>query len=70
MVNKMKYIIEMECNVEGDENRLREVASQAKEGVDLNVSDLEGVGNVSISIKAKRIVEEDIDLTEEDTPQI
>ena len=64
MVNKMKYLIEMECEVEGDIAKLREVSTSATEGAEVNITDIEGVNEVSIKlVKATKIVEEEVDLT-------
>jgi len=61
----------MECNVEGEVDKLREVANAAREGVDYAVTDIEGAEGVSVKlIKAVHTVEEEVDLNEEETPQI
>lgn len=67
MVNKMKYLIEMECEIEGEVAKLREVANQAIEGAEVNITDIEGVSNVVVNVTAKRLIEEEVDLSEEDT---
>jgi len=66
MVNKMKYLIEMECEVEGDVAKLREVANQAIEGAEVNITDIEGVSNVVVNVTAKRLIEEEVDLADEE----
>lgn len=66
MVNKMKYLIEMECEVEGEVSKLREVANQAIEGAEVNITDIEGVSNVVVNVTAKRLIEEEVDLTDEE----
>ena len=66
MVNKMKYLIEMECEIEGEVAKLREVANQAIEGAEVNITDIEGVSNVVVNVTAKRLIEEEVDLADEE----
>ena len=66
MLNKMKYIIEMECEIEGEVAKLREVANQAIEGAEVNITDIEGVSNVVVNVSAKRLIEEEVDLIDEE----
>ena len=59
----MKYLIEIECSVEGDVAKLREVSVSASEGAEVNITDIEGVENVAIKVvKASKIIEEEVDL--------
>ena len=70
MVNKMKYVIEMECNVEGEVDKLREVATSARESVDYATTDIQGVEGVNVTVKAIRTYEEEIDLGEDEAPLV
>lgn len=67
MKNKMKFIIEMVCEVEGDVAKLREVANAATDGIEVNTTDIEGVSEINVTLhRAIKTVEEDVCLDEEE----
>ena len=68
MVNAVKYLIEIECNVEGDTASIKESGVTLSEGAELN-SDQAGVSDVQVkSVKYSYMTTGEC--LEEDTPTI
>jgi len=62
-VKKVRYIIEIEADIEGEVDKLREVCSAAIEGAEVNITDIIGVESATAKlVKATQLIEEDLDL--------
>ena len=62
-VNKVKYIIEAECEVTGDIDKIRDVSVAATEGAEVNITDIDGVVVTSVKcVKAVQTIEQELDL--------
>ena len=65
-VNKEKYLIEIECDVIGGITKTKEVIKAAVEGVQYNITDIEGITVKSVEcIDAVEITENKLDFKDD-----